>query len=74
MELERRSLIIQILDGFSGQEILDEKSHVGRGTIMGVSNSVNVELKFSSKVNLENWKITWSGTDCSLLHHLSIVV
>ena len=55
------TLMLQIRDGFSGDTVLDQLDDFQPGTIMGTSNSVILFLRTDRNVELDNWRITWSG-------------
>ena len=54
-------LMLQIRDGLSGQTILKQTDDFQPGTIIGTSNSVILFLRTDRNVELDDWRITWSG-------------
>ena len=54
-------LMLQIRDGFSGEAILEQTDNFQPGTIIGTSNSVILFLRTNRNIDLESWRISWSG-------------
>ena len=54
-------LMLQIRDGFSGETILEQTDNFQPGTIIGTSNSVILFLRTNRNIDLESWRISWSG-------------